>query len=106
MEPISDTQSAANTLTSCPAATIMSGNSSGSSTSTHHHHAHGQTAHGQTVLSPKTEATLSPTAGEVQTTTTGSMVTSKEEEEDSSNPASSDCKSPGQRYVNPQLFNQ
>lgn len=32
-------------------------------------------------------------------TRTGSMVTSKEEE-DSSNAASSDCKSPGQRYVN------
>lgn len=32
-------------------------------------------------------------------TRTGSMVTSKEEEEDSSNAASSDCKSPGQRYV-------
>lgn len=33
-------------------------------------------------------------------TRTGSMVTSKEDEEDSSNAASSDCKSPGQRYVN------
>lgn len=40
------------------------------------------------------DAGLSP--GE---THTGSGVTSKEEEEDSSNAASSDCKSPGQRYV-------
>lgn len=102
MEPISDTQLTANTL-QCPTATIMSGNSSGcgSNTSTHHphHHAHGQTTHGQT-LNPKTETTLSPAGGEAHTTT-GSMVTSKEDEEDSSNPASSDCKSPGQRYVNP-----
>lgn len=45
-------------------------------------------------LSP-TDAGLSP--GETQT---GSGVTSKEDEEDSSNAASSDCKSPGQRYVN------
>lgn len=45
-------------------------------------------------LSP-IDAGLSP--GETQT---GSGVTSKEDEEDSSNAASSDCKSPGQRYVN------
>lgn len=100
MDSVGDTQQlAANTLSSCPTATIMSGNSSGgSSTSTHHHH--GQTAHGQTQISPKTETVLSPTGAEAQTTTTGSMVTSKEDEEDSSNPASSECKSPGQRYVN------
>lgn len=53
-----------------------------------------------TLLSPKTETALSPAGGEAQTTTTGSMATSKEDEEDSSNAASSDCKSPGQRYVN------
>ncbi|XP_055295975.1 uncharacterized protein LOC129565282 isoform X3 [Sitodiplosis mosellana] len=98
MEPITDTQlTATSTLTSCPTATIMSGNSSvGSSASTHHHHLHN--AHGQpmTLLSPKTETALSPTGGEAHTTT-GSMVTSKEDEEDSSNAASSDCKSPGQR---------
>lgn len=35
---------------------------------------------------------------------TGSMVTSKEDEEDSSNAASSDCKSPGQRYVNIKIY--
>lgn len=45
-------------------------------------------------LSPS-DAGLSP--GEPHT---GSGVTSKEDEEDSSNAASSDCKSPGQRYVN------
>lgn len=105
MEPITDTQLTGTntiTLTSCPTATIMSGNSSGSSASTHHHHHHH--THGQvsqmTLLSPKAETTLSPAGGEVQTTTTGSMATSKEDEEDSSNAASSDCKSPGQRYVN------
>lgn len=42
---------------------------------------------------------LSPMALSPGDTRTGSMVTSKEEEEDSSNAASSDCKSPGQRYV-------
>lgn len=42
---------------------------------------------------------LSPMAISPETRT-GSIVTSKEEEEDSSNAASSDCKSPGQRYVN------
>lgn len=98
MEPITDTQlTATNTLTSCPTATIMSGNSSGSSASTHHHHHH----HATTLLNPKTETALSPAGGEAQTTTTGSMATSKEDEEDSSVAASSDCKSPGQRYVNP-----
>ncbi|XP_031625845.1 uncharacterized protein LOC116342393 isoform X3 [Contarinia nasturtii] len=103
MDPITDTQlTATNTLTSCPTATIMSGNSSGgSSTSTHHHHHQQQqqyNAHGQptTILSPKTETALSP-AGEAQTTTTGSMATSKEDEEDSSKDDSSHCKSPGQR---------
>ena len=39
--------------------------------------------------------TLSP-----DDTRTGSMATSKDEEDDTSNAASSDCKSPGQRYVN------
>lgn len=43
---------------------------------------------------------LSPMAVSPGDTRTGSIVTSKEEEEDSSNAASSDCKSPGQRYVN------
>lgn len=102
MDPMSDTQTATNTLTSCPTATIMSGNSSGgSSTSTHHHHhVHGQTAHGQMLLSPKMETTLSPAGADAHTTTTGSMITSKEDEEDSSNPASSDGKTPGHRYVN------
>lgn len=42
---------------------------------------------------------LSPMALSPGDTRTGSIVTSKEEEEDSSNAASSDCKSPGQRYV-------
>lgn len=101
MEPITDTQlTTANTLTSCPTATIMSGNSSGASGSSAHHH-------GQPTMSlnPKNETLLSPTGGEAQTTTTGSMVTSKEDEEDSSNPASSDCKSPGQRYVDFFLIN-
>lgn len=46
-------------------------------------------------------AILSPMAISPGDTRTGSMVTSKEEE-DSSNAASSDCKSPGQRYVNMQ----
>lgn len=43
---------------------------------------------------------LTPMALSPGDTRTGSIVTSKEEEEDSSNAASSDCKSPGQRYAN------
>lgn len=50
-------------------------------------------AHHGSGLNPN-DAGLSP--GD---TRTGSGVTSKEEEEDSSNAVSSDCKSPGQRYV-------
>lgn len=49
----------------------------------------------QGILNPIDMMSLSP--GD---TRTGSMATSKEEEDDSSNAASSDCKSPGQRYVN------
>lgn len=82
MEPVTDAQSASNTLS----ATIMGGgNSSGSGATSaqHHHHA--------TLLSPKTDAALSPLGAEAQST-------SKDDDEDSSNP--SDCKSPGQRYVN------
>lgn len=88
MEPVTDAQSAANTLS----ATIMGGGNSsvGSGTSAqHHHHA--------TLLSPKAETALSPLGAETQS---GSMATSKDDDEDSSNAASSDCKSPGQRYVN------
>lgn len=84
MEPMAET---ANT---CPTTTIMSG----SSTHHHHHHHHGQPSH----LSPKSET--APSAGGEAHTNAGSMATSKEDEEDSSNAASSDCKSPGQRYVN------
>lgn len=61
---------------------------------------HNQTHHGQQPAThTKNDLALSPGGGDAQTTTTGSMVTSKEDEEDSSNAASSDCKSPGQRYV-------
>lgn len=48
---------------------------------------------------------LSPMAVSPGDTRTGSIVTSKEDEEDSSNAASSDCKSPGQRYVNMEKIN-
>lgn len=58
---------------------------------------------GPAVISGGTQQTgggmLSPMALSPGDTRTGSMVTSKEDEEDSSNAASSDCKSPGQRYV-------
>lgn len=88
MEPVTDAQSATNTLS----ATIMGGGNSsvGSGTSAqHHHHA--------TLLTSKAEA-LSPLG--VEGKTLSSMATSKDDDEDSSNAASSDCKSPGQRYVN------
>lgn len=89
MEPVTDAQSATNTLS----ATIMGGGNSsgvgGTSAAQHHHHA--------TLLSPKTETALSPLGVEAQS---GSMATSKDDDEDSSNAASSDCKSPGNRYVN------
>lgn len=52
----------------------------------------GAQLHSVNALGPA-EATRSPE------TQTGSMVTSKEDEEDST-AASSECKSPGQRYVN------
>lgn len=85
MDPVTDAQAATNTLS----ATIMGGgNSSGGGS---HHHA--------TLLTPKTETTLSPLGVGAQTIS-GSMATSKDDDEDSSNAASSDCKSPGQRYVN------
>lgn len=105
MGTIADAQlTATNAVTSCPTATIMSvNNSSGSSASTHHHHQHNTHGHPTTFLSPKTETVSSPAAGE-SITTTGSMATSKGDEEDSSNAASSDCKSPGQRYVNLRLW--
>lgn len=95
MEPVTDAQSATNTL----AATIMGGGNSsggGGGTSAHHHHA-------TTLLNPKAEAT-SPMSGDAHANLSGSMATSKEDEEDSSNAASSDCKSPGQRYVNVNLL--
>lgn len=85
MEPVTDAQSATNTLS----ATIMGGGNSSTSAQHHHHHA--------TLLSPKADACLSPLGVEAQS---GSMATSKDDDEDSSNAASSDCKSPGQRYVN------
>lgn len=66
--------------TTCPTTAIVGGISGGGATAS-------------TAIS-----LLSPTSpGETQT---GSMVTSKEDEEDSSLAASSDGKSPGQRYVN------
>lgn len=67
-----------------PTATMMSGNSGHAHHSHSHHHSSGT----------KNEQMLSPTGGDAQTTTTTSVVTSKDDEE------SSDCKSPGQRYVN------
>lgn len=89
MEPVTDAKSATNTLS----ATIMSGGTSsgGSSTSAHYHHA--------TLMSPKADATLSPLGVETKTII-GSRAPSKDDDDDSSNAASSDCKSPGQRYVN------
>lgn len=110
MEPMTDTQLATSALISCPTATIMSGTSSSAGTSggssashqhhhQHHHHQHHQHQHHGHTTQSKHETALSPCGADAQTTTTGSMVTSKEDEEDSSNAASSDCKSPGQRYV-------
>lgn len=78
-----------NPLTSCQATTtMMSGNSGHAHHSHSHHHSSGT----------KNEQMLSPSGGDAQTTTTTSVVTSKDDEE------SSDCKSPGQRYVN-RFFN-
>lgn len=96
MEP-ADTQLATTALTSssCPT-TAVGGGGGGLGAGTSGGHAGGGGAQHATRLSP-TDAGLSP--GEQ----TGSGVTSKEED-DSSNAASSDCKSPGQRYVN-SLFN-
>lgn len=82
MEPVTDAQLASNTLS----ATIMGGGNSsgvGGTSAQHHHH----------LLNPKTDAALSPLGVDTQST-------SKDDDEDSSNAASSDCKSPGQRYVN------
>lgn len=73
-----------------------------------HQHHHQQHHHSTTTSLPSTssaaDAHLRPVdalgghAFSTADTRTGSMATSKEEE-DSSNAASSDCKSPGQRYV-------
>lgn len=65
-------------------ATMMSGNSGHAHHSHSHHHSAGT----------KNEQMLSPNGGDAQTSTTTPVVTSKDDEE------SSDCKSPGQRYVN------
>lgn len=91
MEP-ADTQLATTALTSSSCQTaVVGGSGLGAGTSG------GGTQHGTCAGLSPTDAGLSP--GEH----TGSGVTSKEED-DSSNAASSDCKSPGQRYVN-LLFN-
>lgn len=95
MEP-ADTQltTTSAALTSCPTPSVSGGGltvGGASGGGTNSNSQHGQHSAG---LSP-TDAGLSP--GDTQT---GSAITSKEDEEDSSNAASSDCKSPGQRYVN------
>lgn len=103
MEPITDSQLA---LT-CPTTTIMGGSNNGASGSGsnardhHHHHSHRHHDQKMTLTPIQKDTTLSPNSAETQA---GSLVTSKEDEEDSSNAASSDCKSPGQRYVNHFVF--
>lgn len=86
MDPMTEPPlTTANPLTTGQATTTtMSGNSGHSHLSQSHHHSSGR----------KNEQMLSPSGGDAQTTTTTSIVTSKDDEE------SSDCKSPGQRYVN------
>lgn len=88
MDPV-DAHLGASGLSSCPKAAIVgSSGCGGNSGST----AGGAQLHSANALGPA-QATRSPD------TQTGSMVTSKEDEEDST-AASSECKSPGQRYVN------
>lgn len=92
MEPVDTQLTTAANLSTCPTTSTATGGPSGIQGIGSGNNR--GVIQNTTLLSPSDKA-LSPS--EIQG---GSMATSKEEEEDSSNAQSSDCKSPGQRYVN------